>query len=129
MTTSIPADFPREEPLAALTGAQPKLAVRFDAATLTYSSSIPSDELQARFDLCEDLAHQLAQKCTRNRSTKYARMSENEILTSLLKKLHTTGWGSKAEMQWVIRRTAELLNWLAPAAAIGTQNCERKLLS
>jgi len=116
MTTSIPANFPREELIAALTGIQPKLAVRFDAANRTYSSSTPSDELQARFDLCEDLAHQLAQKCVRNRSTKYAHMSEEKILTSFYKKLNTTGWGSKAEMQWVIRRTADLLNWLAPAA-------------
>jgi hypothetical protein len=129
MTTSIPADFPREEPLAALTGAQPKLAVRFDAANRTYSSSIPSDELQARFVLCEDLAHQLAQKCTRNRSTKYAKMSENEILTSFLKKLNTTGWGSIAEMQWVIRRTAELLNWLAPASGYRHAELRTQILS
>lgn len=117
MPTAIPPDFPVEQPLAALTGAQPKLAVRYDAQSGLYTTALPDAELLARYEMCEDLARQLELKCRKNRATKYAQMSEPEILISLLSKLLQAGWGSKAEMKWVIRRTAEILGWPAPAAA------------
>lgn len=117
MPTAIPPDFPVEQPLAALTGAQPKLAVRYDAQSGSYTTALSEIELMARYEMCEDLARQLEQKCRKNRDTKYSQMSESEILVSLLSKLLQAGWGSKSEMKWVIRRTAEVLGWPAPAAA------------
>lgn len=117
MTTPVPADFPREQPIAALTGAQPKLAVQFDTASQTYTTDVLSDVLQARYAMCEDLAEQVAQKCRKNRNTKYSRMSDTEILESFLNKLCSTAWGSNSEMQWVIRRTATILGWTPPAGA------------
>lgn len=117
MPTAIPPDFPVEQPLAALTGAQPKLAVRYDAQSGSYTTALSEIELMARYEMCEDVAQQLEQKCRKNRDTKYSQMSESEILVSLLSKLLQAGWGSKAEMKWVIRRTAEILGWPAPAAA------------
>jgi hypothetical protein len=117
MTTPVPADFPRERPIAALTGVQPKLAVQFDTANQTYTADVPTEELQARYAMCEDLAQQVAQKCRKYRGTKYARMSETEILESFLNKLCSTAWGSNSEMKWVIRRTATLLGWAPPPAS------------
>jgi hypothetical protein len=114
MTIRIPADFPRTENVAALTGVQPKLAVRLDAESHTYTSALTLPELEARYEMCEDLAQQLVQKCRKNRATKYAALTEPEILAALLKKLNATGWGTKAEMEWVIRRTANIFGWTAP---------------
>ena len=117
MPIAIPPDFPVEQPVAALTGAQPKIAVRYDAHSGSYTTALPDAELLARYEMCEDLARQLEQKCRKNRDTKYSQMSESEILISLLSKLLQAGWGSNAEMRWVIRRTAEILGWPTPAAA------------
>ena len=113
----VPEDFPRESPIAALSGAQPKVAARFDIASGRYVSGQTDAELAARFDICEDLAQQLVAKCQKNRSTKYSSLSEREILERLLRQLWGTGWGSDGEMAWVIRRTANVLGWDAPPLA------------
>lgn len=114
MPTQVPADFPHTDNVAALTGVQPKLAVRLDAESHTYTAAPTLEQLEARYELCEDLAEQLVQKCRKNRATKYAALTEPEILAALLKKLNATGWGTKAEMEWVIHRTANILGWAAP---------------
>ena len=44
-------------------------------------------------------------------------MTEVEILDHYLVRLLKTGWGSDAEMRWVIRRAAELAAWPAPDSA------------
>lgn len=115
---TIPADFPREV-TASITGAQPKLPVRFDSESGKYVSGYSPEELAERFDLCEDLANQVVEKCRRKRSTKYEAMTEEGILSSLLNKLLLTGWGSDEEMRWVIRRVAFSLDWPVPNAAKG----------
>ncbi len=45
-------------------------------------------------------------------------MTESEILDQYLKRLLKTGWGSDAEMRWVIRRAADLAKWTAPQSSI-----------
>lgn len=107
----IPEDFPRGETAFSLSGAQPKLAVRRDTATGQYIGG-PSDiELCERYDICLDLVKQLVDKCHRNRIAKYARMTEAAILSSLFDKLKKSGWGTEAEMAWIIRHTALGLGW------------------
>ena len=110
----IPSDFPREPVITSLSGAQPKVAVRFDIESQTYVES-PSDEAtQERFDICEDLVNQLVAKCRTNRCTKYSHLSEAQILERLLAQLLGTSWGSPAEMTWVIRETGIQLGWAMP---------------
>jgi len=116
-TKDIPPDFPRGVPIASLTGAQPKLAVRADSESGAYYLGLSADELAERFEICDDLANQLVAKCQRNRGTKYATMTEEKILAGMLKTLLTKNWGSEDEMRWVIRRTAVLLGWPVPIAA------------
>lgn len=113
---TVPEDFPRG-PIASLSGAQPKLAVRFNSEDGKYYSGYLPKELAKRFEICEDIANQLVEKCQRNRATKYAAMTEEGILSGLLKKLLLTRWGSDEEMRWVIRRTATTLGWPIPDAA------------
>lgn len=108
---AVPDDFPRDASLASVAGLQPKLAVVRDSQSGKYAEKRDSVETAVRFSVCEDLAEQLAGKCTRNRSSKYAHLSEQEILEQLLNRLLKSGWGTSAEMEWTIRRTAEKLGW------------------
>jgi hypothetical protein len=114
MKMNIPDDFPREPAIVALSGAQPKLSVRFDTATGKYVGASDDAALADRYVVCLDLAEQLIAKCRRNRLTKYAALSEIQILERLLAQLLGTGWGTEAEMVWVIRRTVDELEWHIP---------------
>lgn len=107
----VPPDFPRTADLASLPGLQPKIAVILDAISDRYVANRDSAEAAARFEICEDLAVQLANKCNRCRDSKYAHLSEREILSQLQNKLLASGWGTSAEMTWTTRRTAEKLGW------------------
>jgi hypothetical protein len=109
--TNVPPDFPRDAETASVAGVQPKLAAIRDAASGNYVAHRDNEEVQARFAVCEDLAEQLADKCTRNRNGKYRHLSEREILDQLLKRLLTSGWGNPAEMGWTVRQTANKLGW------------------
>ena len=113
----VPADFPRPIHLGALPGGQVKLLmVKYGGRY--YSPGCTPPELWERWDYCEDLAHQFCQKCLDNKAGKRAHMTETAILEQYLERLLETGWGSDAEMRWLIRRTAELAHWPAPAAAL-----------
>lgn len=114
----IPDDFPQYGPLASLAGVQPKVAVRKNVANGTYYQGPSTAELQERYEICEDLTVQLISKCRANRSTKYASLSESDILERLLRQLLGTGWGSPQEMRWVIRQVATALAWSVPPAAV-----------
>jgi len=111
---NIPDDFPREPAIVSLSGAHPKLSVRFDTASGKYVGASDDAGLADRYAVCLDLAEQLVGKCKRNRGTKYARLSEAEILERLLAQLLGTGWGTEAEMVWVMRRTVAELGWHIP---------------
>jgi len=113
----IPNDFPRAPTISSLSGAWPKVAVRLDLISGTYVSGPTDDELSERYEFCQDLAEQLVAKCKKNRSTKYAALSEVQIFERLLTQLLGTGWGTDAEMTWVIRRTATQLGWKIPEDA------------
>ncbi len=111
---TIPSDFPREPVQASLAGVQPKLAVRFDVTAGWYTNAPTDSDVTAQYAVCEDLAAQLVAKCEKNRDTKYVNLSEVQILERLLGQLLATNWGTAAEMRWVIRRTATLLEWSIP---------------
>lgn len=110
----VPADFPRAAEVASLPGMQPKVAVIRDAVSGAYVANRDSAETAARFEVCEDLSNQLAEKCGRNRNGKYAHLSEHEILRQLLERLLDSGWGTDAEMRWTVSRTADKLGWCQP---------------
>jgi hypothetical protein len=112
----VPADFPRPVHMGALPGAQPKLLMVLYGGRY-YSPGCTPPELWERWDICEDLARQFCLKSLDNKAGKWAHMSEAAILDQYLERLLKTGWGSDAEMRWVIRRTAILANWPTPPAA------------
>jgi hypothetical protein len=114
---TVPADFPREAPIASIPGGQPKLAVRRDIDIGKYVDGLATTEVEERFEVCTDLVEQLVAKCLKNRTTKYAALTEVQILERLLAQLLGTGWGTKAEMRWVVRHTATDLGWAIPESA------------
>ena len=114
---TIPADFPREPVIAGLTGVQPKVAARLDAASGRYVTAPTEEDIQERYEVCEDIAAQLVAKCRAKRTGKYAHLSESQILERLLAQLLGTAWGSAEEMKWIIRSTAGQLGWQIPPGA------------
>lgn len=114
----VPDDFPRPEIASAVAGFQAKLAlVEFNGAFHIQGATPP--ELFTRWDMCENLAQHLVMKSTESKTGKRVHMSEEEILAQYLERIMNmnTGWGSDAEMTWVIRRAAELLGWQVPTKA------------
>ena len=67
--------------------------------------------IEARYDLCEDLAMQTCETC----HTLQFRddLSESEVLERCRAGLLTSGAVSAPEAEWVVTRTAELLGWPA----------------
>lgn len=116
----VPSDFPRPVRLGALPGAQPKLlASHYNGRFYAPGSSPP--EVFERWTVCEDLAQQLATKSLESKAGKRSHLTETEILDQYLPRLIATHWTSEAEAKWVIRRTAELLNWPAPSSVASAQ--------
>jgi hypothetical protein len=113
----VPEDFPRRHYAGAVAGAQPKLLLKGYQGRF-YQPGCTPPEVWQRWDICEDLAHQLCRKSLESKGGKRAHMSEPAILEQYLERLLKTGWGTDAEMRWVIRRAAQLANWEAPASAV-----------
>lgn len=113
----VPADFPHPVHLGALPGAQPKLLMT-EYRGRFYSPGCTPPEIWERWDYCEDLARQFCRKSLDNKKGKRAHMSETAILEQYLERLLNVGWGSDAEMRWVIRRAAVLAGWQIPQTAL-----------
>ena len=114
--SQIPVDFPRPEIHGAVSGFQPKLLLTQHAGKFYAAGCIPP-ELYSRWDRCENLAQQLAAKSLESKSGKRSHMSEIEVLEQYLPRLIATGWTSKPEARFIIRRAAQLLNWPVPLVA------------
>jgi hypothetical protein len=112
----IPPDFPKPALLAAVPGFQRKLLLtKFRGRYFSPGCTPP--EIWERWNACEDLAQQLREKSLESKAGKRSHMTEAAILDQYLQRLLKTGWRSDAEMRWVIRRTAGLLQWSLPESA------------
>ena len=112
----VAADFPRPEMPGAVSGFQPKLLLTQHAGKF-YAAGCTPPELYSRWDRCEDLAKQLAEKSLESKDGKRSHMTELAILEQYLPRLIATGWTSEPEARFIIRRAAELLHWPVPSAA------------
>lgn len=116
LIAALPVDFPRPVNLSAVSGAQVKFSMTRYRGRF-YSPGCTPPELLERWNMCEDLAQQLSVKSIESKAGKRSHMSETEILEQYLPRLIATNWTSEAEARWVIRRTADLLNWQVPPSA------------
>lgn len=114
--SSIPSDFPRPARLGAVPGSQPKFLV-INYKDRFYQPGATPPEVYERWELCENLAVQLANKSVESKAGKRMHMSEVEILAQYLPRLIAQQWTSEAEARWIIRRVAQMLAWPAPSTA------------
>jgi hypothetical protein len=112
----VPVDFPRPAPVGAVAGVMPK-SLLVDYGGKLYAPGCTPPEMFERWDICEDLAQQLSGKAIEAKTGERAYMAEADILAEFLEQLLEKDWGSDAEMRWVVRRIAELLQWPVPSDA------------
>jgi hypothetical protein len=115
----VPADFPKPGFSGAVPGAQTKL-IATEYKGRYYAAGGTPPEIYAKWIYCEDLAQQFADASKNTKVGKRAHMSETDILDQYLTRLLKTGWTSPAEARWIFRRTAAMLEWPTPAAALET---------
>lgn len=113
MSDAIPQDFPIEPLISALAGAQAKLAVAQAGGKFHAPGTTPEEALR-QYELCEDLAQQLAAYCSRKLAQQTV-SSEHAALERALRGLRQKTWCSPRQKMWVMRRTARLLGWQEPA--------------
>ena len=109
--TEVPADFPVRVPIAAITGAQPKLAVLLGADGRYRASGTSPEQTRADYEMCEDLAQQLVAYC---RKKLPLFKSRKRTMVAVYRGLLAKRWCTADQSLWVIRRTAVLLQWPAP---------------
>lgn len=110
----VPLDFPRTPAFASVPGAHPKLPARL--VNGQYFVGLTPEELQARFESCQDLVAQLLPYCQR-KQTQHPEWSQDELLSKVATAIRAKaaagkeGWGlSEAELHWVLHRVRERLN-------------------
>lgn len=108
MSNSIPSDFPRAN-LYALAGVQPKISV-VETAGHYVAGSESIEQLEAQYLMCEDLAHQMRDYCTRKLNEGVV-PDQNAALARGLAGLRAKGWCTEERSKWVINRAATLLAW------------------
>jgi hypothetical protein len=108
-TLKLPADFPRFNTTAALAGVQPKLATVLSNGM--FSEGLADEELFQRYVVCEDLLTQLESYCRRKLNAMPGlepAMFRANVRQGVLNKR----WGlSVSEMDWVMSRLCDLMNW------------------
>jgi hypothetical protein len=113
---AVPEDFPRPDIAAAVAGFQSKLLLVNYGGHFYLPGATPPERFK-RWNECEKLALDFVEKCRHNETRKYAHLSEIKTLERYHARLLQTGAGSEAELQWAVRRAAELLGWPVPENA------------
>ncbi|USU18909.1 hypothetical protein [Paraburkholderia fungorum] len=108
MSTPVPDDFPRDLAPAALSGAQPKLAVRMIDGK--FVAGLTAEERAERWAVCEDLAHQLVPKAVKD-AARNPDHSHDETLRRIRRAIEGKGWLSVVETGWLMERLRDLLGW------------------
>ena len=99
---TVPDDFPRDPFPAALSGAQPKLAVRLiDGA---YVAGLTDDERRNRYLMCQDLVEQLTEYAQRKR-TERTDLTLPALLDAIDLSVRKKGWEvAGIELDWIMGR-------------------------
>lgn len=104
----VPDDFPWDISPASLTGAQPKLAARLVDGKVV--AGLTPQERRERWELCEDLAQQLAPKA-RHDAERHPHHSREMTLQRIRTAVAVRQWVSVVELTWLLARLRTLLGW------------------
>ncbi|MGF6572564.1 hypothetical protein SAMN05443245_4613 [Paraburkholderia fungorum] len=107
-TNLVPDDFPRDSSSGVVAGAQPKICVVLSDGK--YVAGQTDSEREERWDICEDLAHQLIPKARKD-ATEYPEHSRDVTLERVRVAVARKNWVSSSELTWLISRLRVLLNW------------------
>ncbi|WP_341313508.1 hypothetical protein WN982_19335 [Paraburkholderia sp. IMGN_8] len=106
--TKVPDDFPRDDTSGIVTGAQPKICVVLSEGK--YVAGQTAAEREERWNICEDLAHQLVPKALKDASA-HPEQSHDVILERVRAAVARKRWVSEDELRWLIVRLRALLDW------------------
>lgn len=116
---TVPDDFPRE--CAGLAGAQPKVGVRLD-------DGLYVSDRRARYDVCEDLAQQLAAYCTRKATENPAwtlTFNLERASRGVVSKIANRRWDlSDPEQRWLMKRVRVILEGQLEEHAPGVESAK-----
>lgn len=104
----VPDDFPRDDPISVVSGAQPKLCVRESDGR--YFAEQTAVERKERWSICEDLAHQLVPKAQKDAAS-HPERSADATLERVRAAVAHKDWVSSDELKWLINRLRALLKW------------------
>jgi hypothetical protein len=104
---TVPNDFPRERIPAVVSGVQTKIGVLLSRGRYVLQSE---EQRAERYDVCEDLAHQLLRK-TLSDAAKHPGHTSAETLERVREAVGGKGWVSPAELRWLMQRLRALLDW------------------
>lgn len=105
---SVPADFPWQPIPASLSGSQPKLSGRMIDGKFVVG--LTAEERWVRWDMCEDLAHQLVPKASKD-AAKFPDHSHETTLQRVRRAIEARSWTEGLETDWLIERLRVLLGW------------------
>lgn len=111
-SNEIPFDFPFENQLGSLSGAQPKLSL-VDVNGKFYTEGNSPEQQLERYLMCEDLAHQGHAYCLRKIDDGTV-SNPNAAMLRLHSGLHSKNWCTSKQMTWIVNRVADLGNWPKP---------------
>ena len=101
----IPEDFPREGPLAAIPGTQPKLLLRKIGTKLV--AGYTEEELLERYGACIDLVEQLIPYSRRKLAANHS-WHRAALESRLVAGIRGKNWDfSKAEIDWIVKRVCD----------------------
>ncbi|WP_321815192.1 MULTISPECIES: hypothetical protein [unclassified Paraburkholderia] len=107
-TNLVPDDFPRDGSNGVVAGAQPKICVVLSDGK--YIAGQTDAERKERWDICEDLAHQLMPKAQKDAAA-HPEHSRDVTLERVRVAVARKNWVSSPELSWLISRLRALLNW------------------
>jgi hypothetical protein len=103
---TVPDDFPHERMPAVVPGVQTKVGAVLSRGRYVLESD---EERAERYEICEDLAHQLLPK-VRADAAKHPGHTLDETLERVRKAVAGNGWVSREELQWLMRRLTQLID-------------------
>lgn len=104
----VPEDFPRHAMPAVVSGVQSKIGVVLSQGKY-YAGETPEGRYE-RWDICEDLARQLALVAQKD-GAKHPEHSIEQTLVRVRVSVSQKGWVSEAELEWLLKRVRTLLDW------------------
>lgn len=107
---AVPEDFPYQESLGCVTGAQPKMLLVEAQGRFRQGGSPQSDQRRRDWLSAEDIAQQMRGYCTR-KLAEGAVPDECAALQRGLRGLRGKPWFDDAHNLWIMRRVANLLGW------------------